>query len=254
MDVFVNTETPNRNNPTSLIMRNIKKVIAIFIMVLFTTTVNAQVLISLLFGEKLNSPKIEFGLEGGMSRSYINDISGSEGLNAFDLGFYFHINLMENSYLSTGVRVKSSVGATGMSTYPIGDADFDTLYQHGTLTKKIPCFYVPIMWQQRFNKKWYVEAGPTLGIIYNPKDIFETSDLGGDLSYTREVTDKYKRIDVGLSGGVGYKFSQEIKSMSVGVTYYYGLVDVSNNADVTIKNSAFYFFLKIPIGAIPKSE
>ena len=223
-------------------------------MILLVSTVNGQVLISLIFGEKLNSPKIEFGLEGGMSRSYINDISGSKGLNAFDLGFYFHINLMENSYISTGVRVKSNVGAKGMPTYPIGDADFDTLFQQGTLTKKIPCFYVPIMWQQRFNKRWYVEAGPTLGLIYKANDIFETTELGGDLSYTRDVTDEYKRIDVGLSGGVGYKFNQEIKSMSVGVTYYYGLLDVSKNADVTIKNSAFYFFLKIPIGANPKSK
>jgi hypothetical protein len=57
-----------------------------------------------------------------------------------------------------------------------------------------------------------------------------------------------------LSGGVGYKFSKEIKSMSVGVTYYYGLVDVSKNPNETIKNSAFYFFLKIPIGLKAKSE
>jgi hypothetical protein len=37
--------------------------------------------------------------------------------------------------------------------------------------------------------------------------------------------------------------------MSAGVNYYYGLVDVSNNPDLTIKNSSFYFFFKIPIGA-----
>ncbi|NCA85398.1 MAG: PorT family protein [Clostridia bacterium] len=235
-------------------MRNLKKVIAILVMALFTTSASAQVLISLLFGEALNTPKIEFGLAGGMSRSYINDISDSEGLNAFDLGFYFHINLMENSYLSTGVRVKSSVGAKGMPTYPIGNADFDTLYQDGALTKKIPCFYVPILWQQRFNNRWYIEAGPTLGLIYKAKDIFDVSELDGELTYTKEVIDEYNRIDVGLSGGVGYKFSQEIKSMSVGVTYYYGLVDVSKNPNETIKNSAFYFFLKIPIGLKAKSE
>jgi hypothetical protein len=30
------------------------------------------------------------------------------------------------------------------------------------------------------------------------------------------------------------------------------LVDVSKNPDYKIKNSAFYFFVKIPIGANPK--
>jgi len=71
---------------------------------------NAQVLISLVLGEALNSVKIEFGLVGGMNRSYINTISASEGegMNNFNLGFYFHILMKNNSYLSTGVGVKST--------------------------------------------------------------------------------------------------------------------------------------------------
>jgi len=46
--------------------------------------------------------------------------------------------MKNNSYLSTGVGVKSTMGATGMPTYLLGDADFDYLYQEGTMTKKIP--------------------------------------------------------------------------------------------------------------------
>ena len=101
---------------------------------------NAQVLITLLLGDALNSEKIEFGLVGGLNRSYILDIEDAEGMNNFDLGFYFHILMKKNSYLSTGVLVKSNVGATGMATYPIGDEDFDAVYEDGTLTKKINCF------------------------------------------------------------------------------------------------------------------
>lgn len=37
--------------------------------------------------------------------------------------------------------------------------------------------------------------------------------------------------------------------MSIGVNYYYGLVNVSKNPDLTINNSAIYFYIKIPIGA-----
>jgi hypothetical protein len=230
-------------------MKNFRKFIVLSLLVFFSVTVNGQVLISLVFGEALNTDKIEFGLAGGMSRSYINDISSSKGLNSFDLGFYFHVYLKNNSYLSTGVHVKSNVGATGMPTYPLGDAAIDSIYQDGTLTKKIPCFYVPILFHQRFNNRWYVELGPTLGLIYKPTDLFEATHDGGDLSFEKTVMDDYKRIDAGLQCGVGYKFKREIKSMSAGVNYYYGLVDVSNNPDLTIKNSAFYFFIKIPIGA-----
>lgn len=222
--------------------------ISIFLFLFFSPLLmQAQVLISLIFGEALNSEKIEFGLVGGMNRSYITSIDNSSGMNNFNLGFYFHILLKNNSYLSTGVGVKSNVGATGMPTYFLGDADFDSLYQDGTLTKKIPVFYVPILFHQRFNNRWYIEAGPQLGLVHQAKDIFEVSDLDGDLSYTRSVKDAYKRIDFGLLGGVGYKFKQETKSMAVGVNYFYGLVDISKS-DLTVKNSSLYFYLKIPIG------
>jgi len=102
-------------------MRTIIKIFTLSLLMFFATAVSGQVLISLVFGKALNTDKVEFGLAGGMSRSYINDISSSEGLNSFDLGFYFHINLKNSSYLSTGVHVKSNVGATGMPTYSMGD-------------------------------------------------------------------------------------------------------------------------------------
>ena len=201
-------------------MKNLSKVLLFSFFLILPAAINAQVLITILLGDALNTDKIEFGLVGGMNRSYINDISSSKGMNNFNLGFYFHILMKNNSYLSTGVLVKSNVGATGMLTYPIGNASFDTVYQNGTLTKKISCFYVPILFHQRFNNRWYIEVGPQLGLIHKPVDIFEVSDYGGDLKYTRTVKDEYKHIDAGITGGIGYKFKKEIKSMAVGINYY----------------------------------
>lgn len=229
-------------------MKPLYKLLLISILSIVPVTLNAQILISILFGDALNSEKIEFGLAGGFNQSYILTIDESKGLNNFDLGFYFHINLKNSSYLSTGVHVKSNVGATGMITYPLNDAAFDSLYQNGTLTKKIPAFYIPILFHQRFNNRWYIEAGPQLGLIHNAVDIFDTAELGGDLRYTRETMEEYKRIDIGLLGGVGYKFKKQTKSMAVGVNYYYGLVNVSKIPDLAIKNSTVYVYVKIPIG------
>jgi len=235
-------------------MKSLSRIIILSILLSFPAMLNAQVLISLLLGDALNTPKIEFGLEGGMSRSYINSIGGADPISNFDLGFYFHILMKNNSYLSTGVKVKSNVGATGMPVYSMGDAEFDSVYAGGTLTKKIPGFYVPILFHQRIKQKWYVEAGPQLGLLYKQLDIFEVEKLGGDLEFKLDVKDQYKHIDAGLTAGLGYKFSKVQKSTSIGVNYYYGLVDVSLNPDYKIKNSAFYIFVKIPIGATPKEE
>lgn len=235
-------------------MKKLLQISIFFCLLMLSFTTRAQVLITLLLGDKLNTPKIEFGLIGGLNRSYLNDISGSEGLNQFALGFYFHFLMKNNSYLSTGVWVKSTVGATGMPVYSLGNADFDTIYKDGTLTKKISCFYVPIMYHHRFNNRWYIEAGPQAGLRTKAVDIFETSTLDGDLTYKTDVKDQYTRLDFGLVGGVGYKFKKEIKSMAVGISYYYGLVNTSLTPDVTMKNSSIYFYVKIPIGVGAKAQ
>ncbi|MCU4173809.1 porin family protein [Carboxylicivirga sp. N1Y90] len=235
-------------------MKTYIRIVILSLFILLPFVGNSQILISLLFGEALNSPNIEFGLSGGMNRSTIYTIDDAEPMNNFDLGFYFHILLKNNSYLSTGVHVKSQVGATGMPTYSMGDPEFDEVYKDATLTKKIPAFYVPILFQQRFAKRWYIELGPQLGLIYKPKDTFDRSAFDGELTYTRDVKDEYKHIDAGMLGGIGYKFKKEIKSMAVGVNYYYGLTDISKNPDQSIKNSAVYFYIKIPIGLGKKKE
>jgi hypothetical protein len=228
-------------------MNKLIKISILSFLLLFSLTLKAQVLISLVFGEALNTPKIEFGMIGGLNRSYLTAISNSEGKNYFNLGFYFHVNVKNNSFISTGVMVKSNVGATGMPVYSIGDAEFDSVYQDGTLTKKISCFYVPIMYHQRFNNRWYIEAGPTAGLRTKAYDIFETTLDGDDLAYKRDVKDEYTRLDFGFTGGVGYKTKRILKSMAVGINYYYGLVNVSKT-DVAMKNSSVYFYMKIPIG------
>jgi hypothetical protein len=215
----------------------------------------AQILISLLFGDALNTPQIEFGLAGGMNRSWIHTIDESEGMNNFNIGFYFHISMFESSYLSTGVQVKSNVGARGMTTYPIGDPDFDDIFAEGELTKEINYFYVPIMWHQRFHNRFYIESGFQLGLRGKAWDYFELEDsYGGDIEYKRDIRDQIDIFDGGLVAGMGYKLKKQIKSSAIGVNYYYALKDVSKVEGISIRNSSVYIYCKIPIGANKTAE
>jgi len=136
----------------------------------------------------------------------------------------------------------------GMPTYPIGDQDFDTIYHDGVLTKKIPGIYVPILFHQRFNQRWYIEAGPQIGLIHQPTDIFKVEKFEGDLTYTTSTRGQYQYFDFGFYGGVGYKLAKKTKSTSIGIGYYIGLSDVAKDAYPEIKNSSFYLFCKVPIG------
>mgnify|MGYP001810468335 CR=1 FL=1 len=59
-------------------MKNFTKISFLALFLLFSLTSKAQILISLVFGDALNTPKIEFGLVGGLNRSYLTDISNSD--------------------------------------------------------------------------------------------------------------------------------------------------------------------------------
>ena len=50
-----------------------------------------QVLISLLLGDKLNSGKVEFGLDGGVNYPNMRGLQGGKAKGLFNIGFYFDI-------------------------------------------------------------------------------------------------------------------------------------------------------------------
>ncbi|MCX2742966.1 outer membrane beta-barrel protein [Mangrovivirga sp. M17] len=215
---------------------------------LFPRQANAQVLISLLLGDKLNTEKLEFGLVTGINRSYLSGIESAKGLNNFNLGFYFHIKMLESSYLSTGVLVKSNVGAQNMSVYSTGDDNIDEIFNNGELTKRISYFYVPVLWQQRLKARWLLEGGFQMGLRNKAKDIFEIDDGKGEATYEMDVGDLYTRFDAGIIGGIGYKLKTTPKSMSIGVNYYQGFTDIVKSGSNTVRNSSLYFYFKVPVG------
>ena len=92
-------------------------------------TARSQVLISLIFGDKLNSDKLEFGLSRRFNASNLSNVAGNpdtKSLPGFHLGFYFDIKLQESLFIDTGVLVKSPMGDSSIAPYPVGDADLNS--------------------------------------------------------------------------------------------------------------------------------
>lgn len=230
-----------------------KAIILIFSSMLIINTIHSQILISLLLGDKLNTGKIEFGLEGGFNRSYLGGISGTKGYNNFNLGFYFDIKIKNNWYLNTGVRVKSNMGATNLLPYSLNDRELDTVFEDGHVTRKLGYFYVPVQIKYRFVKQFYVNGGFQAGLRNNAKDLFYNSvENEDDIVYTNQIKDRITLLDVGVLAGAGYKFRGQ--GMNLGIVYYQGLVNVIKNDNAKSLNSTFYIYLDIPIGAGKKVE
>jgi hypothetical protein len=223
----------------------------------FTQKANSQVLISLLFGDKLNSEKLKFGLDGGVNWSNITNLDPSNYKAHFNLGFYFDFLLKENTkwYLHTGVLVKSSMGPQGLNPYTIGNSELDSLFTGGKMSRKLSYFNVPILVRYQFKNMIYIEAGPNLGLLYKAYDIFyaDVKDKK-DLTYELEVRDRYNRIDVGVMGGVGFQVLKGT-GYNFGMRYYYGLTELmKDNSGDPQRNSSFYLYASFPVGAGEKAK
>jgi Outer membrane protein beta-barrel domain len=226
-----------------------KKFLWVVTFLLVVQSVSSQVLISLIFGDKLNSPKIEFGLEGGANFSTISNLESAKGRTDFNLGFYFDFMLKNPAWaINTGVIVKSTLGANDLPVYSLDNAELDAAFAGGHVDRKINYFHVPIMIKYKFDNHIYVKAGTQLGLLGKANDIFSKGYDGEDLTYEKNIRDKIHVIDAGLAIGAGYRLMGG-NGMNLGVNYYYGLVSVmKGDASPNQYHRSFYVTAGIPIG------
>ena len=226
------------------------------LLIMSVSMAQSQVLISLLFGDKLNSDKIKFGLDGGVNFSSISGIDSQKMLINWNLGFYFDFKLKNSPhwFLHTGVLVKSTMGARDIEYTSVDDPDLDTLFMSGTKDRKINYFNVPILMKYKFNNGLFVELGPMLSLLYKAYDVYHTEYLDNDLSFVYDFKEKTNRVDVGVEAGIGYYLSKR-DGVYVGVRYYQGLRNIPKSAPTLSQiNSTLFIYASIPIGAGEKSQ
>jgi hypothetical protein len=226
-----------------------KKSLLFFALFLGFQSVQSQVLISLLFGDKLNSPNIEFGLEGGANFSTISNLSEADYRTDFNLGFYFDFNLKNPSWIfNTGVIVKSAMGAKGLPTYSLENAELDAVFAEGSVKRKIQYFNVPLMIKYKFDNNIYVKSGVQLGLLSRAHDEFSQNYNGEDATYKNSIRDKIHVIDAGLALGFGYRLKTG-NGINLGLQYYYGLVPIlKGGVDQNQYNRSLYVTAGLPIG------
>ncbi len=231
-----------------------KKVIAVTVLLFLCFTGHSQILISLLLGDKLNSDKLEFGLDGGLNRANIRGLDQASSVGRFNIGFYFDFKLKNPAWMMhTGVIVKSTLGAQDIEVYDLNDANLNAAFAGGTVDRRLSYFNVPILIKHQFKNNFFVEAGPMLGLMNKSVDVFtQKVKDADDLSYTMKIRDNYHPLDAGLMLGLGYRLLGG-NGMNLGVRYYYGLVDVTlDDTTPDQYNRSLYFSVGIPIGKTPK--
>jgi hypothetical protein len=223
-----------------------KRSLIISLFLLFTISMQSQVLIALLLGDKLNTGKIEFGLDGGVNFANISNLESNDWFRKWNLGFYFDIKLKNQWYLSTGVLVKADFGNDDLSAEDLEFLEATVYDVEGEYNQSISYFVVPALAKYVFDNHMYAEIGPQFGLMHKAYIEFNSDIEGIEINSQEDNKDMINRIDMGMTAGVGYRLLKGL-GWTIGVRYYYGLIDVYKERSGT-KNNALFLRANIPFG------
>ncbi len=227
-----------------------KKILLLLVLVTCTSIVHSQVIIALVFGDKLNTDQLEFGLTGGLSISDISNFGTAKTRNGFNLGLYFNIKLNDKWFIHPEAVPKYPGGVTKLKPYSLGNANLDTLLKAGQVTREVKNIVVPLIMRYRIRNQFFAEAGPQIGLRTRAKDIFKE----GDLTYANNIEDQLTRFDFGFAVGLAQKLRGEAGGMSIGIRYYLGVTDIDKITAGSQKNSIWQVTASIAVGASKKND
>ncbi|WP_347052061.1 porin family protein [Flavobacterium olei] len=227
-----------------------KKTFVVIFACLSMSPVRSQVLISLIFGDKLNSEFLEFGLEGGVNFSTISNMGSSATNTGFNLGFYFDFKSKNNPawMINTGVIVKSPMGAQEIPLYSLNNPNLDNTFSGGSVNREIRYFNVPILIKYQFKNNIYLKAGPQFGLLARAFDEFKNEIDKDEVVFKKNIRDQIHVIDAGVAIGAGYHLNVG-NGLNITVQYYHGLVTVMKGDGPNNQfNRSLYVTAGIPIG------
>jgi hypothetical protein len=224
--------------------KHFKTCFIIWLICLSNFKANSQVIIALLFGDKLNSDKLEFGLSGGLSQSDISNFPGAESKSGFNLGLYLNMKLSDDWFLRIEAVPKFPTGVAELKPYTLNNASLDSLLSGGTVVRKIQNIALPVLIRYKIKNLLVAETGPQLNLRTKAKDFFES----GDLSYKNNIQENFTRFDFGWAIGLSRKLNKNVTSAALGLRYYIGLTDVDKVTPNAQKNGVFQVLFSIPVG------
>jgi hypothetical protein len=228
-----------------------KNIFILITVMLMTLSSNSQVLLSVIFGDKLNSEGLEFGLEGGFNWSDISNLEGDKRLSSFNLGFYFDFRLKNQWNLYTGVLVKAKLGDDQLAPNDLTFLEITPHEEEGRYSQKINYFVVPALIKYNFKNRIYLEAGPQFSLMHKAWVEFNSDTDNKKIRIRDFNKDNINRLDAGVIVGTGYKLMAD-SGMTLGVKYYYGFANVYKGVSGT-NNSSLFLKFNIPIGADKKN-
>jgi hypothetical protein len=225
-----------------------KKIILLSLFtILLISTARSQVLIALLFGDKLNTPNIEFGLNVGGNFSTITNYPEAKFTTGLNLGLYFNFKLSDHFYLHPEMLFKNQLGSRGVDDRDLPNPGL----RQESLETWVESNYFTLVFLPRYKltNQLFFEAGLYGGYLLSADDFFLIKpENDSELEYKVNAKPRMKNLDAGAQLGLGYKFKKG-EGMNLSLRFSHDFINtLKDNGFDPQKNWGFHIHVGIPIG------
>lgn len=227
----------------------------ILMLTLAASLAHSQVLIALLFGDKLSTDKFQLGIRLAGNWENFTGWDGTEIRFDFGFGIYGALKLSPKLTLQPELLFKDPRGADGLPTKAFGNADLDPLLEDAAVTAKLAYVSLPVLLKYHLTPQLSLGFGPQLGYISSARYEYKAEVYAKeDLVFKEDIKSTLNSLDFALAFSVEYTL-QKRKAIQIGLRYYLGLVDIfKDSSGHSVKNSVIQVYLGIPVGGHPKEK
>jgi hypothetical protein len=234
----------------------VKKLAVFILMIAWATTLgHSQVLIALLFGDKLSSDKFQLGIALAGNWQNLTGYEDTSGRFSVGFGIYGALKLSDKFTLQPELLFKDPRGAKGVPLTAFGNPDLDPLLENSTVTAKLAYVSLPVLLKYNLTPHFSVGFGPQFGYLSSAKNEYVAQVYAEeDLVFKDDIKDTLNAFDMALAFNLEYKL-MKVRGIQIGLRYYLGLTDiVKDNSGDSVKNSVIQINVGIPVGKMHKGE
>ena len=210
---------------------------------------SAQVVIGMLFGDKLASDNFNIGFEIGMNLSTVSDLNGAAVTRGTLFGLFGSWRFSEHYHLFTGLLPLSAKGAKDADPIPLNDPVLDPLIAAGKMERNLGYIDIPVLlqWAQHRDGGVRIGAGPQLGILLSANDRYAaTTPQGTPVVVENDIEKSVERFDAGIAFDAEYRITG--LGIGIGLRYYQGLTDLLKGSGPSLHNQVLSGSGRITLG------
>jgi len=233
-----------------------KKVAVFILLIAFAAPLaHSQVLIALLFGDKLSTDRFQLGIRLAGNWQNFMGYGGTDGRFSIGFGIYGTLKLSEGFSLQPELLFKDPRGAEGLSRDAFGNPNLDPLLQNAVVTAKLAYVSLPVLLKYSLTPQLSVGFGPQIGYLSSARNEYVATVYSeNDLVFKDDIKSKLNTLDFALAFNLEYCL-QKKKAIQIGLRYYLGLTDIyKDNPGDSVRNSVIQVYLGIPVGGHPKEK